>query len=358
MNTNPTLSELIQTAINTVSRVEVILDRAEERERKFDALIEKFNAVFPDEDDEAETRWAPAIELPEPALPSRQTVEEWADRNVRPAPAGSLAAKPVSFTVLDEVHKYPDIGSAPLEPAVLDANGHKPTLDESMADACGFERPVPDAPRKNPSGPDRFDEAVQSGYIAPVAVATIPVAEIEQDPTLRDLPLDPSWPELPPLPAGMTRWVNRGDFRNVDINSSVSKPTDNVMYLHSKEWYRTTSFNGPFIHIQAISEPVAEPVTEPAPEPVAEPAPEPVAEPAPEPVNTDAKPRMIPEVGAYYWLRNTLTARILEKRGDGSFSGQVHGFDGDQWHPFFWHADGIPYGTGDPAWDLVQVCPF
>ena len=150
MNTNPTLSDLIASFERTATRVETILDRAEARDRALDALIEKFNAVFPDDHDgEADVRWAPISELPE-------------------LPAESIAAS------------TPTIHVQPL-PTVT---GEGPAVDLAM-------------PRKNPSGPDRF--------------AT-------EDPTLRDLPLDPSWPELPPLPEGMTRWVNRGDFRNVPVD--------------------------------------------------------------------------------------------------------------------------------------------
>lgn len=315
MNTNPTLSELIQTAINTVSRIEVILDRAEERSRKIDEMLVKFAAIFPDEDEDADVRWAPAFDLPEPALPSHQADD------IKVAPAGSLAAKLVRFAVLDEVDRYPSLGSAPLEPAVLDANGHKPTLDESMADACGFERPTPEAPRKNPSGPDR-------------------IAVTELDPTKRDLPMGTDWPPLPELPEGKTRWVNRGHFQNVEI-TGAPRHDGTIMYFDGDKWCDTTSLSGPFPHIEAIAEPVAE---EPAP--------------APAPVTDEPKPRLIPEVGAYYWLRNGLTARILAKSGDDSFDGELHGIDADKWLPFHWHADGTPYGTGDSQFDLVELAPF
>jgi hypothetical protein len=269
MNTNPTLSDLIQSAITTVTRVETILDRAEARDRALDALIEKFNAVFPDDHDgEADVRWAPISELPE-------------------LPAKSIAAS------------TPEIHVQPL-PTVT---GEGPAVDLA-------------APRKNPSGHDWF--AVE-------------------DPTLRDLPLDPSWPELPPLPPGKTRWVNRGDFRNVPVDPVVSR-REHVKYFDGSDWCNTTQFSGPFPHIQAVAEPVAEP--------------------APEPVNTDAKPRMIPEVGAYYFQRNGKTARILDRIADGGFRGEVHIGGGYGWSAFYWHPDGTPYGKTSSDWDLVELCPF
>lgn len=308
MNSNPTLSELIESAIRTVSRIEVILDRAEERERKLDAMIEKFAAVFA-EDDDADVRWAPAFELPEPA------------------PAESIAAS------------TPDIQVQAL-PTVT---GEGPAVDLAI-------------PRKNPSGPDRFA-----------------IAAAELDPEKRDLPMDPNWPPLPELPEGKTRWVNRGDFRGIDT-AGAARRDGYIKYLNGRQWCGTSCFSGPFPHIEAIAEePVAAPVSysqqavndlraeldipvTPAPEPVAvTPEPAPATEPEP---TTEDKPRLAPEVGNYYWTRNKLTARILQSNGSDAFKGELYGIEPDKWLPFFWHADGTPYGTGDRNFDLVEICPF
>lgn len=209
MNTNPTLSELIASFTATLGRVETILDRMEARERNLDALIEKFNAVFPDED-EADIQWAPADPAPgHPELPlavavqmgKTESLSDWAERSI------------AACTPKVQLNQLPTVA------------GEGPAVDLAK-------------PRKNPSGPDR-------------------IAVTELDPTMRDLPMPTDWPPLPPLPEGKTRWVNRGDFRNEKPQAAGGR---HVRYFSEIDdaWVQTLTFSGAFIHIEAVAEPVDE----------------------------------------------------------------------------------------------------
>jgi hypothetical protein len=69
------------------------------------------------------------------------------------------------------------------------------------------------------------------------------------DPTMRELPWNPEWPEPPPLPEGKARWVNRGSEWNDDYPCH-----DRCVYwLGKNEWLRATVFSVPTIHhIEAV----------------------------------------------------------------------------------------------------------
>jgi hypothetical protein len=206
MNPQPTLTEIIESAIRSVSRIEAILDRMEAREAVMEAAL---------------------VELPEPALPSAPTVT--------------------------------------------------------------------DAP---------------------------------EDPTHRDLPMPADCPPLPPLPAGMTRWVNRGSFR---VGELVLIGDRVVRYYSpsSNDWIQTGSFSSDLIHIEAVNE-------------------SPVAPTAP------VAPKAIPEVGGFYWLKNKFTARINSYDGR-HYVGEIN-ID-DQWHSYHWRPDGTSC-TGNSQFDLAEPCPF
>lgn len=240
MNTNPTLSELIASFTATLGRVETILDRAEARERRIDELIEEFTAVFDDED-EADIQWAPADPAPgHPELPlavqmgtqtgKTQLVSEWAEHQslieqlakhgFNASPASTIEGMRMKLAQIEE--NAPSIAACTPKVQLNQlptVTGEGPAVELAM-------------PRKNPSGPDR-------------------IAVTELDPTMRDLPMGTDWPELPPLPEGKTRWVNRGDFRNV---KAVRQPggRDHIKYFDGDEWCNTREFSGPFIHIEAI----------------------------------------------------------------------------------------------------------
>ena len=71
-----------------------------------------------------------------------------------------------------------------------------------------------------------------------------------EDPTLRDLPWDPTWPEPPPLPEGKSRWVNRG------CGFDAYVPTENrIVYflMACKEWQPTNMFSNTTLqYIEAV----------------------------------------------------------------------------------------------------------
>jgi hypothetical protein len=75
--------------------------------------------------------------------------------------------------------------------------------------------------------------------------------ESAADPTMMDLPWDPTWPEPPPLPDGKTRWVNRGSewpMPGIDVGSRV------VYWFDSEhKWNRADVFSHTGIpHIEAV----------------------------------------------------------------------------------------------------------
>jgi hypothetical protein len=71
--------------------------------------------------------------------------------------------------------------------------------------------------------------------------------ESATDPTMRELPWNPEWPEPPPLPEGKTRWVYRGE--NWD---GVTWARDRHVRYYADGWTLTISFSGYFPHIEAV----------------------------------------------------------------------------------------------------------
>jgi hypothetical protein len=74
-------------------------------------------------------------------------------------------------------------------------------------------------------------------------------AEME-DPTLRELPWNPDWPEPPPLPEGKTRWVNRGSGFQEYVQTG-----ERIVYFRMAcgEWQRTYLFSHSSLHhIEAV----------------------------------------------------------------------------------------------------------
>lgn len=68
--------------------------------------------------------------------------------------------------------------------------------------------------------------------------------------TKRDLPMPDDIPELPPLPEGKARWVNRGRFRGKSIESAIGSE---IRYLSTGyDWQPTYHFSCDVIHIEAI----------------------------------------------------------------------------------------------------------
>jgi len=67
------------------------------------------------------------------------------------------------------------------------------------------------------------------------------------DPTMRELPWNPEWPEPPPLPEGKTRWVYRGSDWN-----GVTWAKDRHIRYYADGWNLTISFSGYFPHIEAV----------------------------------------------------------------------------------------------------------
>jgi len=71
------------------------------------------------------------------------------------------------------------------------------------------------------------------------------------DPTMRELPWDPTWPEPPPLPEGKTRWVNRGS----EWPMPGIETKDRIVYWFDSEhaWNRADTFSHTGIHhIEAV----------------------------------------------------------------------------------------------------------
>ena len=77
------------------------------------------------------------------------------------------------------------------------------------------------------------------------------LAAAMEDPTKRELPWNPEWPEPPPLPEGKTRWVNRGyDWPMPGIETK-----GRIIYWIDSErkWNRTEIFSHAGInHIEAV----------------------------------------------------------------------------------------------------------
>jgi hypothetical protein len=74
--------------------------------------------------------------------------------------------------------------------------------------------------------------------------------ETTTDPTLRELPWNPEWPEPPPLPEGKTRWVNRGSGFQEYVPTG-----ERVVYflMACGEWQRTYLFShSSLYHIEAV----------------------------------------------------------------------------------------------------------
>jgi hypothetical protein len=67
------------------------------------------------------------------------------------------------------------------------------------------------------------------------------------DPTMRELPWNPEWPEPPPLPEGKTRWVYRGDNWH-----GVTWTFARYVRYYADGWNITISFSGYFPHIEAV----------------------------------------------------------------------------------------------------------
>jgi hypothetical protein len=75
--------------------------------------------------------------------------------------------------------------------------------------------------------------------------------ESAADPTQRELPWNPDWPEPPPLPEGKTRWVNRGyDWPMMGIETKGRI----IYWLDSeRKWNRAETFSHAGIHhIEAV----------------------------------------------------------------------------------------------------------
>lgn len=68
------------------------------------------------------------------------------------------------------------------------------------------------------------------------------------DPTQRDLPFPDGLPELPPLPEGKTRWVHRGRFSGLDIETGDRI----VYYADSERFIQTCRFSTCLHHVEAI----------------------------------------------------------------------------------------------------------
>ncbi len=160
----------------------------------------------------------------------------------------------------------------------------------------------------------------------PATVSAPTVTDAPEDPTHRDLPMPADCPPLPPLPAGMTRWVNRGSFR---VGELVLIGHRVVRYYSPtlKAWMQTRSFSSDLMHIEAVNESA----------PVA-----PVA------------PKVIPEVGGFYWLKNKLTARINSYDGK-HYVGEINIYG--QWHPYHWRSD-CTSCSGNSQFALAERCPF
>jgi hypothetical protein len=75
--------------------------------------------------------------------------------------------------------------------------------------------------------------------------------DLTADPTQRELPWNPEWPEPPPLPDGKTRWVNRGS----EWPMPGIETKNRIVYWFDSEhtWNRADVFSHAGIHhIEAV----------------------------------------------------------------------------------------------------------
>lgn len=67
-----------------------------------------------------------------------------------------------------------------------------------------------------------------------------------------ELPFPEGLPELPPLPAGKTRWVYRGTFSGVYPDCALTCIGRHIAYWDGDQWCKTDNFSTLFHHIEAI----------------------------------------------------------------------------------------------------------
>lgn len=116
---------------------------------------------------------------------------------------------------------------------------HAPELLAVIASMLNKPEPAQDPTPDHPEL-ELDDEAIE--------LAETRWAVVEDDPTQRELPWNPSWPDPPQLPAGKTRWVSRGTFEDKYFHASGR----HVFCLGLRGWGRTMSFSSDLPHIEAV----------------------------------------------------------------------------------------------------------